>query len=147
MSYTHFTEKERYVISHLKSAGYSLREIGLRLGRDHTSIMREISRNRPTYADDAVYWYTASQPVAEERRHKARSHCRQKCQPLVHYVEEKLRLDWPPEVIAALLKIDYPDNERMRISHETIYRWVYLDASQDGDLRRGRWVSRLGGLG
>lgn len=135
MSYTHITENERYVISHLKSAGYSFREIGLRLGRDHTSIMREISRNRPTYADDAVYWHTASQPVADKRRHKARSHCRQKHLPLVNYVEDKLRLDWPPEAIAARLKIDHPDNERMRISPETIYRWVYLDASQDGDLR------------
>jgi len=135
MPYTHITENERYVISHLKSAGFSLREIGRRLGRDHTSIMREINRNRPTYADDAVYWYTASQPVADKRRHKARSHCRQKHLPLVDYVEDKLRLDWPPEAIAARLRIDYPDNELMRISHETIYRWVYLDASQDGDLR------------
>jgi transposase, IS30 family len=61
MSYTHITENERYVISHLKSAGYSFGEIGLRLGRDHTSIMREISRNRPTCADDAVYWHGSSE--------------------------------------------------------------------------------------
>jgi transposase, IS30 family len=135
MSYTHLTENERYVISHLKLAGYSLREIGRRLGRNHASIMREISRNRPTYADDAVYWYYDTQPVADKRRHIARSHCRQKYQPLVDYVEEKLRLDWPPEAIAARLRLDYPDNNQMRISHETIYRWVYLDASQDGDLR------------
>lgn len=53
MSYPHITERKP-VISHSKSAGYSLREIGLRLGRDHTNIMREISRNRPTYADDPV---------------------------------------------------------------------------------------------
>jgi transposase, IS30 family len=135
MSYTHITENERYVISHLKSAGFSLREIGRRLGRDHTSIMREINRNRPTYADDAVYWYTATQIIAEERRHKPRSHCRQKHQPLVSYVEDKLRLDWPPEAISACLYLDYANDERMRISHETIYRWVYLDASQNGDLR------------
>lgn len=134
MSYTHFTEKERYVISHMKMAGFSLRAIGRRLGRDHTSIMREINRNRPTYADDAVYWYYASQPIAMERRRKARSYHRQKHQPLVEYVEDKLRLDWPPEAIAARLRRDYPDDGRMRINHETIYRWVYLDASQDGDL-------------
>ena len=134
MSYIHFTEKERYVISHMKMAGFSLRAIGRRLGRDHTSIMREINRNRPTYADDAVYWYYATQPIAMERRRKARSYHRQKHQPLVEYVEDKLRLDWPPEAIAARLRLDYPDDGRMRINHETIYRWVYLDASQDGDL-------------
>jgi IS30 family transposase len=135
MSYSHITEKERYVICHLKMAGFSLREIGRRLGRDHTSIMREINRNRPTYADDAVYWYTATQAIADERMHKARSHCRQKHQPLVNYVEDKLRLDWPPEAISARLRLDYGDDGQMRISHETIYRWVYLDASLDGDLR------------
>ncbi len=50
MSYIHFIERERYVISHMKMAGFSLRAIGRRLGRHHTSIMREINRNRPTYA-------------------------------------------------------------------------------------------------
>jgi IS30 family transposase len=134
MSYTHFTEKERYVTSHMKIAGFSLRAIGRRLGRDHTSIMREINRNRPTYADDAVYWYYATQKIADERLHKARSYRRQNHQPLVKYVESNLRLDWPPEAIAARIRIDYPNDERMRISHETIYRWIYLDASQGGDL-------------
>lgn len=134
MSYSHITEKERYVISHLVLAEFSLREIARRLGRHHTSISREIKRNRPTYADDAVYWYYVTQPVAEERRHIARSFRRQNYKPLVEYVERKLRLDWPPEAIAARIKIDYPDDERMRISHETIYRWVYLVAGEDGNL-------------
>lgn len=134
MSYTHLTEKERYVISHLKSARFSLREIARRLGRHHTSISREIKRNGPTYAPDAVYWYYFTQPVADERRHIARSYRRQNYKPLVEYVERKLRLDWPPEAIAARIKIDYPDDERMRISHETIYRWVYLAAGEDGNL-------------
>ena len=134
MSYTHFTEKERYVISHMHMAGFSLRAIGRRLGRDHTSIMREIKRNRPTYADDAVYWYHATQRISDERRYKARSYRRQNYRPLVEYVEDKLKLDWPPEVIAGRIRTDYPSDERMRISHETIYRWIYLDASQGGDL-------------
>jgi len=134
MSYTHITEKERYVISHLVLANFSLREIARRLGRHHTSISREIKRNRPTYSDDAVYWYYVTQPVAEQRRHIPRSFRRQNYKPLVEYVERKLRLDWPPEAIAARIKIDYPDNERMRISHETIYRWVYLVAGEDGNL-------------
>lgn len=134
MSYTHITEKERYVISHLRVARYSLREIARRLGRHHTSISREIKRNRPGLAVDAVYWYSGTQPVADRRRHTPRFFRRQKHQPLVKYVEKKLRLDWPPEVIAARIKIDYPDDERMRISHETIYRWVYLVVGEDGNL-------------
>lgn len=49
MSYDHLTPHERYVISHLRVAKYSLREIGRRLGRHHTTISREIKRNGPTY--------------------------------------------------------------------------------------------------
>lgn len=134
MSYTHIIENERYVISHLKLAKLSLREIARRLGRHHTSISREINRNCPDNTDDIVYWYSATQRVATERLHKARSYRRQNHRPLVEYVEDKLRLDWPPEAIAARIHIDYPNDERMRISHETIYRWIYLDASQGGDL-------------
>jgi IS30 family transposase len=134
MSYTHLTEKDRYVISHLRSAKFSLREIARRLGRHHTSISREIKRNGPTYSPDAVYWYHFTQPVAAQRRRQARSHHRQSNLSLVKYVDEKLRLDWPPEAIAARLRLDYPNDESKRISHETIYRWAYLDASQGGDL-------------
>jgi len=136
MSYSHIIEKERYVISHLKISRISLREIGRRLGRHHTSISREIKRNRPTYADDAVYWYYVTEPVAEERKHKARSHRRQKYLPLVNYVEDKLRLDWPPEAISARLKLEYPNDGRMRVSHETVYRWIYLDAMEGGNLHQ-----------
>jgi len=134
MSYTHLTEKDRYVISHLRLAKFSLREIARRLGRHHTSISREIKRNRSKYCPDAVYWYQYSQPVADKRVHQARHFRKQKHLSLVKYVKERLRLDWPPEAISARLKLDYPGDKRMRISHETIYRWAYLDASQNGDL-------------
>jgi len=56
MSYTHLTEKERYVISHLKVAGFSLREIARRLNRNHSTISRELKRANLRYPY-AVYWY------------------------------------------------------------------------------------------
>ncbi|UFS68870.1 IS30 family transposase [Geomonas sp. RF6] len=135
MSHTHLTENERYVISHLKVAKFSLREIGRRLGRHHTSIMREIARNGPTYPD-GVYWYTFTHGTALKRRHQPRSFRRQDNADLVAYVEEKLMLDWPPEAIAARLKMDFPMDRAMRISHETIYRWIYLDAREGGELHK-----------
>jgi IS30 family transposase len=76
MSYTHLTPHERYVISHLKIAEFSLREIARRLGRHHTTISRELKRNGPTYPDGA-YWYYFVDPMVEKRRHRARSHRRQ----------------------------------------------------------------------
>jgi len=51
MPYHHFTREEQYVISHMAIVGFSLREIGRRIGRHHTSINREIRRNRPTYVE------------------------------------------------------------------------------------------------
>lgn len=133
MSYTHLTPQERYVISHLKVARYSLREIARRLGRHHTTISREIKRNGPTYPG-GVYWYYFIDPMVEKRRHTARNYRRQNYAPLVRYVENKLRHDWPPEVIAERVRADHPHDERMRVSHETIYRWVAVDASQGGTL-------------
>jgi transposase, IS30 family len=66
MPYHHFTANEQYVIAHMTMAGFSLREIGRRLGRHYTNISREIKRNRPTYADDAVYWYGPAEFYANE---------------------------------------------------------------------------------
>jgi len=141
MSYTHLTEKERYVISHLKCAGFSYREIGRRLNRDHTSISREIRRSALKYPY-AVYWYDWTHPEALKRRHTARHHRRWSNQALATYVKKKLEEDWSPETIAKKLRIEYPDNEQMRVSHETIYRWIY-ELAQQGDtlhqhLRRRR---------
>jgi len=49
-------------------------------------------------------------------------------------VKAKLKVKWSPEEIAQRIRIDYPDDEKMRISHETIYRWIYLDARSGGEL-------------
>ncbi len=51
-------------------AEFSLREIGRRIGRHHVSISREIARNRPTYADDAVYWYDAAEYFERAKKKK-----------------------------------------------------------------------------
>jgi len=55
MSYTHLTKQERYVISHLSVAGFSLREIARRIKRHYTTVSRELKRNGPQY-DCTVYW-------------------------------------------------------------------------------------------
>ena len=70
MPYHHFTTEEQYVIAHMHIAEFSLREIGRRIGRHHGSISREIRRNRPTYADDAVYWVRAIERAETSGRGK-----------------------------------------------------------------------------
>ena len=141
MSYTHLTENDRYKISHLKCADFSLREIARRIKRHHTTISRELKRNWPEF-ECSVYWYDWTHPEALKRRHKARHYRRNSNQDLVNYVERKLKDDWSPEIIAQKLKADYPDDDKMRVSHETIYRWIYSDAKNGGTrynhLRRRR---------
>lgn len=135
MSYEHITRMERVCIDYLRRSGLSYREIGRRIGRHHTTILREIRRNH-----EAVAWWPynheAAQAWHEERSRKVRSYRRQNKAELVAYVEEKLLLDWSPEQIAAKLKLDHPDDESMRISVETVYRWIYLDARTGGKLHR-----------
>ena len=134
MSYSHLTSEERYVISHLVLYGLSLREIGRRLNRHHTTISRETKRNRPTYADDAVYCYDAAQFFVDQRKRMPHHAIRQSNPQLVHYVKCKLAEDWSPEQIASRLTVDYPNSKTMRICYETIYQWIYSDAMNGGDL-------------
>ena len=134
MPYTHLPSKERYVISHLVHYGLSLREISRRLQRHHTTISREIKRNRPTYADDAVYWYDAAQFFVNQRKRMPHHAIRQSNPQLVHYVKCKIAEDWSPEQIASRLSVDYPNSKTMRICHETIYQWIYSDTINGGDL-------------
>ncbi|MGD9087135.1 MAG: IS30 family transposase [Desulfobacterales bacterium] len=134
MSYYHLSSEERYVISYLVLGALSLREIGRRIGRHHSTISREIKRNRPTYADDAVYWYDAAQQYADQRKTKARHWRKKSNKQLVHYVLSKLIDDWSPEEICGRLVVDYSNNKQMRISHEAIYQWIYTDAVNGGNL-------------
>jgi IS30 family transposase len=92
MSYSNLTPEERYVISHLVLYGLSLREIG-----------REIKRNRPTYADDAVYWHDAAQAYANQRKRMSHHSIRKPAPELVHYVKYKIEQEWAPEQIAKAL--------------------------------------------
>ena len=134
MSYQHLSEKERYVISHLQYS-YSIREIARRLGRSHSTISREFKRAKARHPW-TTYHYDWTQPLALERSQQPRHWRRQNNQRLVAYVASKLRQEWSPEEIANRIRIDYPKDDRMRIRHETIYRWVYLESSVDGTLYR-----------
>ena len=90
MSYAHLSLEERYVIYHLVLYGLSYREIGRRLNRHHTTIIREVNRNRPTHADDAVYSSDAAEFYANQRKYKARHCLRRSNEQLVSYVQNKI---------------------------------------------------------
>ena len=140
MPYGHLRFEERYVIYHLRLVGLSLREIGRRLGRHHTTIGRELSRNGPRHGG-GVYIHEVAQRRADERWRVARHRRRRSHGRLYSYVVRGLKRDWSPEQIAGRLKRDHRDDGRMRVSAETIYLWIYREAATGGrlflHLRRG----------
>ena len=115
---------EREDISRGIACGLPIREIARRLDRAASTLSREISRNggRPTYralaADDHA-WDSALRPkkclLAVSRK-------------LRNVVANKLVLNWSPEQISGWLKIQFPDDASMRVSHETIYRSLFIQA-------------------
>ncbi len=118
------TLSEREEISRLLAVGTSIRMIATSLSRAPSTISREIKRNgghisyRATRADQHA-WDLAKRP----------KRCKLALQPeLANIVADKLRLQWSPEQIAGWLKHTYPGDEDHQVSHETIYRSLYIQA-------------------
>jgi len=118
------TLAEREEISRAVVVGHSIRSIAASLGRAPSTISRELKRNsgeeryRASQADQAA-WDRARRPkickLAENRT-------------LAHIVADKLQLLWSPEQIAGWLKHIYPDDTSSQVSHETIYRSLFIQA-------------------
>ncbi|WP_018608014.1 IS30 family transposase [Uliginosibacterium gangwonense] len=115
---------EREEISRAIAVGHSMRFIAAQLGRAPSTISREIRRNggsssyRATQADQAA-WDHGRRPkrckLVENRA-------------LAHLVSDKLQSQWSPEQIAGWLKHTYPSNGGYQVSHETIYRSLFIQA-------------------
>ena len=116
------TSADRERISRGVAAEESVRAIARELGRPPSTISRELARNggRTQYRAviaDAQAWRRAERPKP----------CRLARQPkLAALVAAKLRLEWSPEQIAGWLKRAYPEAVHMHLSHETIYRTLYV---------------------
>lgn len=118
------TAAEREEISRGLVAGRSMRALAAQLGRAPSTISREIGRNGGRDA----YRATVSDQAAWERSRRPKP-CKLACQPgLRRTVSAKLRRKWSPEQIAGWLRRSFPDEERHRVSHETIYKSLYIQA-------------------
>ncbi len=142
MSYTHLTPSEREIISQMTYAGHGPRSIGRSIGRSAGTISRELARNRT----EAGYGSHTAQEKSALRRKQRLIARKLDHPPLKDEVENKLSRSWSPEEVAGRLKMDYPDDRRMQISHQTIYRWLYSDSTRYAafrpQLRHGRYRRR-----
>lgn len=133
------TMEERYVITYLHLAGWSNAAIGRQLQRHRATIGRELRRNRDVCG---LYHYQSAQHLAEERRTAAS--CRYKLDdaqaPLGQAVREGLQQRWSPQQIAGRLARRHRGRRGLRVTPETIYRWIYrryrLGESWHEQLRR-----------
>lgn len=117
--FKHLSLEEREKLFAFKQMGLTLREIGRRLGRDHSSLSDELRTNAPY---GALYIPCRAQRISDKRGWRQRCHAPLK-NPLVFlYVRVHLREGWTPDEIAGRLPIDHPGYS---ISYETIYRYIY----------------------
>lgn len=118
------TLSEREEISRGLSCGLSLRAIAYGLKRAPSTISREVERN----GGGRLYRAAVSDRAAEDRALRPKI-CKLAMSPFLRRaITNKLRLDWSPQQIAGWLKRTYPEDERRCVSHETIYKSLFIQA-------------------
>jgi IS30 family transposase len=126
------TVEERETISRELGRGgssVSARSIGRLLGRHHSTISREIDRN----GGPSDYRAVEAQSRCDENRLRPKERKLESNQRLHDAVNDGFAQKWSPRQIGKRLRVDHPDDPGMRVSHETIYECLYLQAR--GQLR------------
>jgi IS30 family transposase len=123
--------EEREIISRelARDVNVPTRYLGRLLGRDHSGIAKEIARN----GGRSLYRAVSAQDRCETMRARPKPRKLESSTRLHDAVNEGLKEKWSPRQIAERLKRDHPDDLELRVSHETIYESLYLQAR--GELR------------
>jgi len=124
--------EERYELARLRESGLSLRQIGVRMGRAPSAISRELARNRDPRT--GRYQPERADRLAWERQRRPKGSKLAAGPVLRAEVQQMLDRRYSPEQVSGRLKVLYPDDPAMRVSHETIYQGIYLYPR--GELKR-----------
>jgi IS30 family transposase len=134
-TYTRLSLKERTQIESYLILSKSITEIALLLNRPKSTISREISRGLAhpgsSYNAEQSNWHSIF--YKKTRRIDSKISLNNS---LRFYIIRRLKMGWSPEQIANRVRCDYPDDHRMRISHESIYKYIYCET-------KGRLQKRL----
>lgn len=131
--------EERYQISAMKKARYSLRAIAKELGRDPATISRELARHANALGGYvATSAHARAEQVAREKGRRASPARLATDLRVRREVQDRLELRHSPEQIAQRLRTDFPNDPEMWVSHETIYQSLYVQGrgALRGDLAR-----------
>ena len=118
------TLAEREEVSRAVVAGHSMRSIAVQLGRAPSTISREIKRN----GGQACYRASQADQSTWDRGRRPKTGKLAQNRALAHIVAGKLQRQWSPEQVAGWLKRTYPDDTSRQVSHETIYRSLFIQA-------------------
>ena len=130
--YTQLTISEREVLANSLLLRHGLKDIAIAMGRDKSTLSREVSRCRLGYGG---YRALTAQAICNQRKLIAKRPGKIDNNPkLLEYIHNHLKLGWSPEQIANRLKMEYPNESSMQISHEAIYTYLYV--LPKGELRK-----------
>jgi IS30 family transposase len=127
MTYHQLTSGDRYTISALKLEGFNCSQIARHIGRHRSTVCRELSRNHCKF--NPGYTPQRAHDRAMARKRACRRNKRFDATDFAK-VEELVREDWSPEQISGILA----RTRVLNISHETIYKYVWENRRQNGDL-------------
>ena len=155
--YSHLSSEERILIEKLHCEQHlSIRRTAERIGRDKSTVSRELRRGlwfasnengsyrpyRPkrlktgAWTSRPFYSAMTAQRKAEQRARQPRKPMRIAYSPLPAWVMDALRKGWTPERIEGRLKVEWPDDPHMRISHACLHQWIHAKPQRALDLRQ-----------
>jgi IS30 family transposase len=123
MSPRYLSEADREAIAELRRAGLTLREIGDRIGRNASTISRELKRN--VDSQGAKYRPAVAHRMAVKRRARPRQRRVDRDPVLAEFVQERLAERWSPEQISRALTDEFPDEAARHLVPESIYKAIY----------------------
>src|SRR6185437_12556184 len=135
--------EERYEIARLRESGLPVREVARRTGRSPSTISRELARNADPRT--GAYQPERADRLAWERQRRPKP-SKLARDPVLHArVQRLLDRRYSPEQVSGRLKVLYPDDPAMRLSHESIYQGIYVYPR--GELKRELQASLRSGRG
>ena len=132
MQYKHLRTHDREVIQKMNDQGASLQRIADKVGVHKSTVSRELRR----LGKENYFAAVANQVAAHSRAGANQLRTKKHHRPLFVEIMCRFKKKHSPEQISGRLKLDYPDDPKMRISHESIYKLLYETARNEGiDLR------------
>ena len=124
------SSEERGMIQMGRRSGMSYADIGEAIGRNKSVVWREVNRNT---SRDGVYYASVAHAKAHQARRRPKPLKLVESEALCAQIAAWMDDGWSPKLISSMLAVTFPDDQTMQVSHETIYRALYVQTR--GNLR------------